>query len=531
MKKKAGFLKGAAILALGGILSKAAGAIYRIPLTNMLGAEGTGLYHIIFPFYTLLLALSSAGIPVALSRLIAERLRLKDYKGADKIFTTAFALMSFGGAVFSALLYFYSAQIAAFQGNSAATAGYRMISPAVLFVAQISVIRGYFQGRMSMAPTAFSQIVEQAVKILFTVTVALEFLPDIVKAVAYSVLAVSVSEIAALIVLILIYYFSKKKLRVKETQSVSIKGTSYIKWAGIIFAVSLPITVGSIIFPLSHIIDSVMVYKILGGYYDGSITSLYGILNGPVGSLTGLPVVVASAVAIAVVPALSADRIKEEKENIKNKTEFALKLTLLIAIPSSLGLLIFSEDIIRLLYPRLSTAETSSASLLLEISSFTVLFICVMQTAVSVLVALKRSTLATFNMIVAVALKISLSMLLLRVPALNIYGLAIATVICYMAAAALNYFYILKFTKIKINGFSVLIKPALCSAITLALSYGIFELLRLFISNNLSLITAVFSAVLLFVIFALRLNVFTEKELEYIPLFKKFKPSAKQSVC
>ena len=523
MKKNKSFVAGAIILSIGGIITKVMGAVYRIPLTNLLGVEGMGLYHLIFPFYTLLLAASSAGIPVALSRLIAERIRLNDYKGADKIFKTAYASMSIVGIFFAVLLFFMSDNVLLTHGNSNISDSYKMISPAVFLVTQISVLRGYFQGRMSMVPTAISQITEQAVKILFTMTVAISFLPDVIKAVTYSVLAVSISEAVALLLLILIYYFGKKSRKRQESNNAQVKELGTVMSVFTVFAVSVPITIGSIIFPLSQIIDSALILNILSRYYQGSVLALYGLLNGPVNSLISLPVVVTLGIAMAVVPVVSAGRVSGDKEAVKKKIEFALKLTFLIAIPCTIGLFLFSESIIRLLYVRLNQSEVNTASLLLKVSSLSVLFISLMQTAVSVLVALKRAFITTFNLVIAVALKIALSMVLLSNPAINIYGSAISAVLCYFTASMLNLMYIVKFTGIKINSYSVLIKPLICSCITLIFAYGGYELLKLITTDSISLISAILLSIVVFVITALKLEVFTDYEVKYIPVIKKLK--------
>jgi stage V sporulation protein B len=206
IKKPGSFVRGAAVLSIGGIITKLCGAIYRIPLTNALGSAGMGMYQLVFPFYTLLLAASSAGIPSAISRLIAERLKMNDEKGAKKIFHTALAALSLAGLALSLAMYFTAENIAAFQGNIAAADSYRLIAPAIFLVSVISVIRGYFQGRLVMLPTALSQIVEQGVKIVFTLTVAVAFLPDVLKAVGFAVLGVTVSEAAALLFLILFFF-------------------------------------------------------------------------------------------------------------------------------------------------------------------------------------------------------------------------------------------------------------------------------------------------------------------------------------
>ncbi len=205
MSKKPGLVGGAAVLGLAGLLSKLLGAAYRIPLTNLIGAEGMGLYQLVFPLYVLLLNLSSAGLPAAVSKLTAQRISGGDEPGARRLFLTAFGSLFCAGAFFSLLPLALGGVIGGIARSPYAGRLYGIIAPSVLFVALISAFRGYFQGRMNMVPTAVSQVTEQAAKAALSLYFAYRLMPDPVLAAAGVVAAVTLSELAALIVLAAMY--------------------------------------------------------------------------------------------------------------------------------------------------------------------------------------------------------------------------------------------------------------------------------------------------------------------------------------
>ena len=177
--KKAGqgsFVKSVFILSLGGFIAKLLGAFYRIPLTNIIGSYGMGIYQLVFPLFSLLLTVSTAGIPVAVSKLVAEKAADGRFGQAKGVFFMALALLALLGLAGSAALYFLAGDIAVMQGNADAADAYRLIAPSVLLVCVISAYRGYFQGLMRMAPTALSQIVEQTVKMTVGLVAAAVFI-------------------------------------------------------------------------------------------------------------------------------------------------------------------------------------------------------------------------------------------------------------------------------------------------------------------------------------------------------------------
>ncbi len=207
--KRGGFLKGAAIIALGGFAAKAIGALYRIPLTNLIGGHGIGLYQMVYPVYCLLLTVSATGIPSSIAKLTAEKLG----KGqSDKaLFRTAMKLFLLIGGVGTLLMCAIAPFLSAAQGSSEVTAGYFTLAPSVLLVSAISVFRGYFQGRNQMLPTALSETVEQLVKVGFGLLFAYLFRENVARAVVFLLLAVSLSELTALFLMLFFYARAKKR--------------------------------------------------------------------------------------------------------------------------------------------------------------------------------------------------------------------------------------------------------------------------------------------------------------------------------
>ncbi|MFR5061864.1 MAG: oligosaccharide flippase family protein, partial [Christensenellales bacterium] len=207
MKKNFRYLfTGAGMLAVCSVIAKLLGAMYRIPLTNILGGEGMGLYQMVFPLYTLLLTVSSGGLPVAISRIIAVKLADDDEAGAAKVLKVSVAALAVIGIAGSLALALFNDSIAAVQGNRDAALAYVGIAPAVALVAVLSCYRGYYQGRENMLPSAVSQLIEQAVKLFLGLYFARLMMP---RGVAYGVfgalLGVSASELLAMLSLMLMY--------------------------------------------------------------------------------------------------------------------------------------------------------------------------------------------------------------------------------------------------------------------------------------------------------------------------------------
>ncbi len=423
-------LKQALVLSTGAFIAKIIGALYRIPLTNLLGGEGLGLYQMVFPLYCVLLDFAGAGVPSALSKIISFE-RGNEYKCARDVLNVSVRALSIAGAVFSVLMMTLALPISELQGNADAYLGYVFLSPSVFFVSVISCFRGYFQGLMNMKPTAVSQIIEQTVKLVFGLLFCYVFLPNVPLAVGGATLAVSLSEFVALIFLIAVYVKSKKKIGVAYFYDKS----EFLPRLKKIISYTIPVTLIGIAIPLSQVADSFLVVNILNAYRNDA-TVLYGLLSGTVTTVINLPVAVCYGVATVAIPMISG--AKDENERRKN-SERSVLITLIFSIPCAIVCAVFSPSIVKILFGRLNAAERTVTQNLLRLTSVNVIFLSLLQTSNALLIGKGKPYYPLISMGVGVAVKTALNLILLRIPEINIYGGGIAVIACYFIATLINF--------------------------------------------------------------------------------------------
>lgn len=435
-KEKDGIVKGAAQIAAGGFLAKLIGALYRIPLTNLLGGEGIGLYQLVYPFYCLLLTVSATGIPSSIAKLVAEK-RAKG-ESPSAVFSTAMRLFLLIGGASAMLMIFLSPFLSRAQGERGLVGGYIALSPSVLLVSAISVFRGYFQGEGEMFPTAFSEVLEQLVKVAVGLIAAWIFRENLFRAVTALLVAVSVSELAALAFLFFRFRKSKNKLlEGKAANPVSKKQ---------VLTLSLPVTLGSLLLPLSGLVESVVIVRLLKGYAENAV-ALYGLFSGGAVTIVNLPVSVCYGVAVASVPAIA--RAAAKGEGTRKKLLYSLGLTLALSILSAAGLYLLSGVAVRLIYRSLSESETQILIALVKLFSVSAVTLSATQTLSASLTALGKPVHSAISMGVAVAVKTALATLLVRKPSVSIYGAAIAADVAYFVSFAFDFFFAMRETKNK----------------------------------------------------------------------------------
>ena len=235
---KSGFIKSAVTIATGGFIAKLIGALYRIPLTNLIGGRGIGLYQLVYPVYCLLLTVSATGIPSSIAKLVAEKIG-KNHS-PEPVLKTAMKLFLSVGFVGSVLMAVFAPVLANAQGSKSVVAGYYALAPSVLLVSAISVFRGYFQGKNDMLPTALSEVSEQLVKVALGLIFAYLFRESVQKAVTFLLFAVSLSELSALILMLILY--KREKGRQAQEKSKNEVTVCLKKWANFLIAACLPMT-------------------------------------------------------------------------------------------------------------------------------------------------------------------------------------------------------------------------------------------------------------------------------------------------
>ncbi len=427
-EKKNSFLKGAALIAAGGLLAKIIGALYRIPLTNLIGGHGIGLYQLVYPVYCLLLTVSATGIPSSIAKLTAEKLGRGE---SDKpLFKTALRLFLWIGVIGSLLMVALAPLLASLQGSREVMGGYFTLAPSVLLVSAISVLRGFFQGRNDMFPTAVSEVIEQAVKVAFGLFFAYVFREDIPKAVVFLLLSVSISELVALIVMIALYKLSPaRKETGKDGGRVAAKA---------ILHTSIPVTLSALLIPFSTLIDSVLAVRLLGAYAPDPV-ALYGLFSGGAVTVINLPVSVCYGIAAASIPAVATAKAQaesgelgEKKAGVRKKIFFSLGITFLISIPAAFGLYKFAEPVSRMIFRSLKGEELQTLVALIKTFAVSAFTLSCVQTLSACLTAQGKPRHAAVSMTIGMTVKTVVYVFLLKNQEISVFGLAYATNIGYL---------------------------------------------------------------------------------------------------
>lgn len=472
MKKRSeSFISGALILSLGGLLAKILGALYRIPLTNIVGSYGMGLYQLVFPPYILFLTVAQAGIPTAISKLIAENNQLGRYDEGRKVFRYSFILLAALGLVCAGIMAGLSGIIAKSQGNAETATAFVIVAPALLFVPVTNALKAYFQGNMNMVPSGVTTVIEQVVKLAVGLFCAVKFMPDVSKAVQGAVFAITVSEFGSLVIMATVYlvHISKKKLPKLSLDITDAKGISKN-----VFALAVPVALGGFAMQMSQVIDSVMVVNLLT---VPNATAMYGLWTGPVNSMLGLPIALSGGVAVSALPNITKTFYSNDREKLENSFNSAMKLTMVIVLPCALGLIALSQPILGLLYNSLPESEIKISAILLSLSGLSIIFLAIMQTSVSVCQAVGKPYATVVIVSLAIVVKAVVNFVLLPNPAVNIYGAAVSETLCYLFAVICVIIYLRTKLKLKINVEQCVLKPlaaglTMTLCITLALAFA-----------------------------------------------------------
>lgn len=519
----AAFIRGATILAATGIAARVIGAVFRIVLAAILGDEGIGLYMYAYPIYSTLLVVSTAGIPVALSKLMAEKIALNDYPAALRIFRIAFFILTLTGLLITLVLIlganFFAAVIVK---DMKAVWPLIAISPAIFFVTIMAALRGFFQGQQNMLPTAASQLLEQLVRVGFSIFLVVLLLPiGLEFAAAGATSGAAAGGLAGLIYLA-IYYWRRKKqisdhLHLEPGQSFDPAG----KIVSRIFSLAIPVTIGGLVVPLISLIDLAVVPRQLqaAGYDLETARALYGQLTGMAGPIVYFPNVIALAISISLVPAISEAFALKDMRLIQSRTSIAVKLTVLFSLPSALGLYLLAEPISILLY------NNAAAGYSLAYMSWTVIPLCLYVATTGLIQGLGKPIIPALNMFIGGLVKIVLAWYLTAIPALNVGGAALASLIGIGVAAALNLNYVARFTGWRGRPKELIALPLIASAIMGLFVLISYRAITYFgeshfsggLLNGLAVLTAIASGIALYSLALLLLGSIRREELQQFP--------------
>lgn len=513
------FLKGTLILTVGGIVVKVIGFLNWIILSRVLGGEGIGLYQMAFPIYLLALSVSSAGVPVAISIITAEKLALNDFRGANRVFSISLTVLTITGLFFSLLLYFGAELLIKYQFIHDSRAYYALLAlaPAVFFVTILSSFRGYLQGCQIMTPTAVSQIVEQLVRVITMLVFASWLLPrGLEYAAGGASLGAAPGAVAGLLVLIYYYWKLNREFKDKIAKQGEMKpqesGMSIIKR---IAKLALPVSLASLILPIVANLDLFIVPARLevAGYTVEQATELYGYLTGMAVPLLNLATVLTAALATSLVPAISESFSLKNMKRIYEQIASAMRIANIVTIPGFVALWLLAEPISQLVY------HAPEASPTIRILSVAIFLLGIHQVTTGVLQGMGHTSIPVINMGIAVVFKVILNWVLTAMPMLGIKGASWATVADIGIAAIINLYFIHRYV-----GFSMeiksLLKPTIASAAMGGVIYIVYDVIMLqTASNAVATIIGLFFGIIVYGAVLLLVGGIGERDIKQIPFF------------
>lgn len=512
-------MQGATILAVAGIISKVFGAIFRIPVTNMIGAEGQSYYGAAYPVYQDFYVIATAGFPVAISRMVSERLAKGDYINAEKSYKIALKV-SLALGIASFIICFGGANmIASGIGNPGAAASIRAISIALLFTPITASLRGFFQGQQIMTPSAVSQVVEQMMRVCAGLALVYVFYKtNLELAAAGATFGASAGMIVAMVTLLFMYHRFNRNRADRIAASAVINETEKERLKELIEIV-IPITIGSVIMPLMMTIDAAVVMRRLQatGWDLATSKTLYGLISGYCDPLANLPVVFIDAICISLLPAVTTAFTLKIKSDLDGNIKTGLKTMMIIAFPCAIGLIVLAKPILLLLYPR-QPEEAAMAIHTLQILSMGIITLAIMRTLSASLQGIGKISLPVLNLFIGAVTKTVITFILVGIPALNINGAAIGTVCAYLTAAVLNYLGLRKYADVDLDFKSVFIRPFLASAIMGASAIGVYKLIYAIHPGNLTATAiAILVAVAVYFVMVFLTGAVTREEMALVP--------------
>lgn len=513
--KRRSFIEGAAILTAAGMLAKAMGFVYRIFLTRIIGTEGIGLYQVAYPIYTTLLVVSRSGIPIALAKLISDKISRGERKEAFQIFNVSRKLSFSVGLFFSILMILLAKPLTIiFKWGPDAFYPVAAIAPAIFFVSIMATYRGFFQGLQDMVPTAISQIVEQFVRMLTMISLAYILVRHSLSlAAAGATFGAVTGAIAGLFVLIFIYYKRRKKIWsfVREDPEAYPDNSRTREIIRDIASLAIPITIGALVQPLMNLVDTIIVpMRLLAGNITAEPMALFGELTGVAMTLVNFPTIITASLATSLVPSIAEAYALQEATQIKRRTQTGLRLTILISLPAAVGLYVLAEPLTTIIF------AVPTAARILRITAWSVVFIGLQETSSAILNGMGRTRIPARNLFVGALVNAFFNYTLTANPRFGIRGAAFGTVFGFAVAALLNLIYVKRYTEFKIDIRALVFKPAIAVTIMGIAVKQAFAILNTLFSlfTAYHYVIATFLAVLVGIV-AYVLLLFITREIKY----------------
>lgn len=533
-KKKSGnnFLVQGSILAAASIIAKVIGLIYRIPLQNILGNEGNSYYSTANEIYAIVLMISCFNLPLAVSKLVSERVHKGEYRNAHKVFLCAVRFALIVGGTLGLFTYIFAGVITKYlMSFELAVYGLRVLAPAIFISAIIGTFRGYFQGYSTMVPTAVSQVIEQIVNAVVTLVCA-----DIMYSYGVSLAAQEgndslgpawgaaggtfgtvASITVALIFMMVIYTAQKKTLRRNMRRDQNSKPEpDYLIYRELIRTI-LPVILSTVIYNITNVADQGIFNKVLQGqgYTDAQYGAIWGIYSGQFRVLMNVPLALASCMAPSIVPSLTAAMANRNRGEARYKIKTSIRFTMLLTIPCAAGMAALAKPIITMLFHQ-ETGTPLSAGIM-QAGALMIIFYSLSTLTTGILQGLGRLKQPLIHCSVALVLHFFLLYFLLTTANLNIYAVVYANIFFALIVSIMNAFAIKRYINYRQEWYKTFIVPGISSIIMAAAVYIAYSAFHAFAGNTISTVLSIIVGVVVYCVGLVTFHGITIEEIATFP--------------
>lgn len=529
--KGSNFLAQGTILAAAAMITKIVGLAYRIPLTNIMGSEGNGYYGVVFQVYSLALMLTSYSLPMAVSKLVSARVATGQYKNAYRVFQGAMVFALVAGGIVTAIVFFGAGFISSdILKMGMSVYALRVLAPCILIVAFLGVLRGFFQGYGTMIPTAVSQVAEQLINAIVSVTGAFLLMKagqamasgkdkemyGAAFAAAGGTLGTVIGALTALLFLLFVFGAYRKRLKKQIRRDRTRHPESRKQVYRILLLTIAPVILSATVYNISNIVDQTMFSNIMSaqGMPQRQYTSLLGMLNGQYDTMTNIPLSVASALASSFIPSLVATMQTGNRKQIHSKINMVSRFNMLIAIPCAVGFITLAGPLLDLLY---FTQDNSIPALMLRIGGISVVFFCLSTVTNAALQGLDKMAQPVKNAAVSLVIHIVSLFIMLVVFKWGIYSIPVSKIIFAGSICILNAHDLREACGYVQEQKQTFVIPA-ASAVIMGVAALLVHLLGvLFIGNVPATVLAVLAAVAVYGVSLVGLGGVTEEEIRSLP--------------
>ena len=514
------FFSGVLVLTIANIANKILGVFMKIPLENIVGAEGMGYFSQAYTVYTCLFMISTTGLPTAVSLLISESRARGSVRESKRICSVTLWLFTAIGLLGTVIMMAGSGVFSRMSQSPNAQMSIIFLGPTMFFICVSSALRGYFQGYQVMVPTAVSELIESVMKVAVGVILAIWAIDqgyEIKYVAAFAILGVTIGVAFGALYLVLAKFFFREQ---KYDEEYAINKNDLVSPRGHILkrliTVAVPITISASMLSVAEAIDlPIMMDGLMAiGHNEATANALYGNWCFCVRPLFDLPPALVYPISYSLLPLIKATLTEGDHTRAETFMHMSLRISTIMAMPCALGLSVMAEPIIRMLY---GAEDAAAGAPLLTIVAPAIIFVCLLSVTNALLQAYGHERKPIISMIAGACVKIALTYILVRIPQIGVYGVPISTFFCYFTASVCNVYFLVRHVGVKLEIGKMMLKP-LASGVICALSaYAVYYGLSFVTHYIIAMFAGIAVAAIVYIVLIFALGAISEQDIMLIP--------------